>query len=130
MNQPESQRGPIRTRLTPGLLALAAYAVLAGPATGRAAICGLDLARSADADAYYLAIRYDSRVAPETVVQVRGRLLRLRVYQDARGPEAVCRSRISRTFTLPPDAEPGQMVRYEKGGRVVIAIPRRRPSWP
>lgn len=132
MNVRDPRRDASRRRMTRGLVVAVLCAVAAPVAgwPGRAADCSLHLARSADPGAYYLEIEFDSPIAPDTAVQVRGRALRVQVHQNARVPGAVCRSRISRTVTLPLDADPRHIERYEEKGRVVLVIPRLRPSWP
>ena len=95
---------------------------------GYGAECGLDIERGADRDAYYLEIRSDAG-APEVAMQVRGRLLRLQARQAADQRSASCRTRFSKSLTLPRDADPGQIQRQDEPGRVLIIIPRRESYW-
>jgi hypothetical protein len=132
MKKLEPGERALRRFLATGLTVAAALRAVVAPAAGWpgwTADCRLHLARSADSGAYYLEIGFDSGVAPDLALQVRGRALRLHVRQDARAPGVACRTRISRTVTLPPDADPRHMERYEEGGRVTLVIPRRRASW-
>lgn len=96
---------------------------------GYGAECGLDIQRSADPDAYYLEIRSDAAATPEVAMQVRGRLLRLQARQAAEQRSASCRTRFSKSLTLPRDADPGQIQRQDEPGRVLIIIPRREYYW-
>ena len=61
------------------LVAPAGAAPFGGPVYE--ADCALDIERSADADAYYLQIRFDGAAVPDIAMQVRGRLLRIQVRQ-------------------------------------------------
>lgn len=115
----------------PGLLLLLVTPLWAAPfaGPGYAANCGLDIQRSADANAYFLEIGFDSEAAPDIAVQLRGRLLRVQVRQGAARRDSACRMRINRTLTLPRDADPGRMQRQDETGRVLLVIPRRQPYW-
>ncbi len=91
--------------------------------------CALDIQRSADADAYYLQIRFDGAAAPDIAMQVRGRLLRVQVRQGADRQAAACHTRFYKSLTLPRDADPRRIQRQDESGRVLIIIPRREPYW-
>lgn len=92
---------------------------------GYAAECGLDIQRSADADAYYLEIGSGTAAAPQVAMQLRGRLLRLQVRQADDQRSASCHTRFYKSLTLPRDADVPRIQRRDEGGRVLIVIPRR-----
>lgn len=86
------------------------------------------LAPSADADGYYLVVRYSGNTVPEVQTRFHGRALDIRVSQAAGGAGGFFRNRMTRSFQLPPDADPSRMTRSDEAGRIVIVIPRRRES--
>jgi hypothetical protein len=113
--------------LLPALIAPAGAAPFGGP---RYTVdCALDIQRSADPNAYYLQIGFDSAAAPDIAMQVRGRLLRIQVRQGADRQAAACRTRFYKSLTLPRDADARRIQRQDEPGRVLIIIPRREPGW-
>lgn len=104
---------------------------LAAPRVGwsGAGDCGLTVRRSADAQAYYLLIGSAGGVTPDVRVRVRGRTLRVSATQDAQTPAARCRSRLSRSYTLPLDADVQHMERRADAGQLVLVLPRRATPW-
>lgn len=88
---------------------------------------------SADADAYYFAVRYRGDSVPEVQIRLSGRALDIRVSQSAGGAGSFYRNSMSRSFRLPRDADPSRMTRREEPGSIVLVIPRWRgpmmPGW-
>ena len=89
---------------------------------------------SADADAYYFVVQYTGDAVPEVRTRLYGNALDIRVSQAAGGAGGFFRNSMSRSFRLPPDADPSRMMRREEPGRIVVAIPRWRqpptgPRW-
>ena len=91
--------------------------------------CSLDIQRSADPSAYYLRIGFDSAAPPDVAMQVRGRLLRIRVRQGADLQAAACHTRFYKSLTLPRDADARRIQRQDETDRVLIIIPRRESYW-
>ena len=91
------------------------------------------VAPSADADGYYLVVQYSGTVAPQVETRLHGRSLDIRVSQAGGGAGRFFRNRMTRSFPLPPDADPSRMTRREEPGRIVVALPRRAvppgPRW-
>jgi hypothetical protein len=121
---------------TASLMALALLLALIAPAgaapfggPGYAADCALDIQRSADSSAYYLQIGFDTSALPDIAMQVRGRLLRIRVRQGADLPSAACHTRFYKSLTLPRDADARRIQRQDETDRVLIIIPRRESYW-
>jgi len=121
---------------TASLIALALLLAFIAPAgaapfggPGYAADCALDIQRSADPSAYYLQIGFDSAAVPDIAMQVRGRLLRIRVRQGADLQSAACHTRFYKSLTLPRDADARRIQRQDETDRVLIIIPRRESYW-
>jgi hypothetical protein len=94
-----------------------------------AADCGVGIQRSADANAYFVTIAFDSAAAPDIAVELRGRLLRVGVWQgDARSGSA-CRARLQKSMLLPRDSDAGRLQRRDEAGRVLLVIPRLPSLW-